>query len=751
MEITVIGAGAIGGTVAAYLIRSGHEVLLCDADPEHVAAINSRGLSITGPVEEFTVAAKAVGPEDLPPVISRAVIAVKSHHTPAAAALLRDRLADDGYVLSLQNGLNTDAIAAEVGADRVVAGFVNFGADYLEPGVVLHGNVATFRVGEPSGGMSERVRELADALPWAEATDNITGYLWAKEAYGAMLFATAVSDLSIADALAEPRYRPLMLALAREVLAQAPVPPMPFDGFDPDDLDGSIDRLVTFNRASAKSHSGIYRDLMVRKRKTEVDDLLGDLSGPLTRYVGELITAIERGERTCEVANLELLAAYERLERLGRPLHAVATVVSAPLRAPAGPLHGVPVAVKDNVAVAGVPQGNGNPRSMAGPATSGDAPVVAALRAPAGPLHGVPVAVKDNVAVAGVPQGNGNPRSMAGPATSGDAPVVAALRAAAADVFATASLLEYAAGAPHPDLPEARNPVDPARTAGGSSGGSAALVAAGVCPAAIGTDTGGSIRIPAAYVGIVGLKPTHGLVPAEGVTPLAPTLDTVGVLARDVATTSAVLTAIAGVDPAPEPAGVTVGLLVDQLDDPRLEEGSRAVLRTAVEQLRAAGVQVVERPGAALRALDETFEPIILHEAWEHLGPLADSDPGYFGPDTDRLLRMGAGVDDAAYQRALARRAELLPAAHALLDGVDVLIGPAVPFVAPESTPVLDSPEGELEGLFSAPANSTGSPALSLPAGTDDAGLPVGLQLTGRPHGDAELLAVAAVVERALA
>lgn len=703
MEITVIGAGAIGGTVAAHLIRDGHDVLLCDADRDHVAAINAHGLRITGPVEEFTVPAKAVGPEDLPPVVGRAVIAVKSHHTSAAAALLRDRLSDDGYVLSLQNGLTTDAIAAEVGADRVVAGFVNFGADYLEPGVVLHGNVATFRVGEPAGGMTDRVRELADVLPWAEATDNIAGYLWAKEAYGAMLFATAVSDLSIADALAEPRYRPLMLGLAREVLAQAPVTPMPFDGFDPDDLEGSLDRLVTFNRASAKSHSGIYRDLMVRHRKTEVDDLLGPLTGPLTRYVGELITAIERGERTCEVANLELLAAYERLERVGRPLNAVACVVSAPLRAPAGP------------------------------------------------LHGVPVAVKDNVAVAGVPQGNGNPRTMAGPVTTADAPVVARLRAAAADVFTTASLLEYAAGAPHPELPEARNPVDPSRTAGGSSGGSAALVAAGVCPAAIGTDTGGSIRIPAAYVGIVGLKPTHGVVPAEGVTPLAPTLDTVGVLARDVATTTAVFGAIVGVGPAPEPAGVTIGLLADQLDDPRLEEGSRAVLRAAVERLRAAGVRVVERSSAPLRALDETFEPIILHEAWEHLGPLADSDPGYFGPDTDRLLRMGAQVDAAAYERALARRAELLPAAHAVLDEVDALLGPAVPYVAPESTPVLDSPEGELEGLFSAPANCTGQPALAMPCGRDAGGLPVGLQLTGRHGSDAELLAVAAVVERALA
>ncbi|MET1007788.1 MAG: 2-dehydropantoate 2-reductase N-terminal domain-containing protein, partial [Propionibacteriaceae bacterium] len=268
MNLVVIGAGAIGGTVAARLIRDGHSVLLCDLDPDHVAALNRDGLHITGPVEDFTVPAAAVLPEDLPDTIERAIVAVKSHHTAAASALLRDRLADDGFVLSLQNGLTADVLAAEVGAERVVVGFVNFGADYLEPGVILQGNVATFRVGEPAGPITPRVEELAAALPWAEATDNITGYLWSKEAYGAMLFATAVSDLSIADALGAAHYRPLMLALAREVLAQAPVRPEAFDGFDPDDLEGSLDRLVTFNRASAKSHTGVYRDLMVRHRKT---------------------------------------------------------------------------------------------------------------------------------------------------------------------------------------------------------------------------------------------------------------------------------------------------------------------------------------------------------------------------------------------------------------------------------------------------------------------------------------------------
>ena len=337
MTFTVIGSGAIGGTIGAHLLQRGHDVLFCDTDPDHVAAINANGFRIVGPTGTFTVPARAVLPADLPPVIHRAILAVKSHHTAGAAELLRDRLAPDGFVLSLQNGLTAEVISEVVGPERVVVGFVNFGADYLEPGVVLQGNIAAFRIGEPAGPVTDRVRELVAALPWAQATDNIAGYLWAKEAYGAMLFATAVSDLPIADVLADPRYRPLMLGLAREVLAQAPVTPEPFDGFDPADLPGSLDRLVTFNRASAKTHSGIYRDLMVRRRKTEVDELLDGLTGPLTMYVGTLIKAIENGERTCEVANLDLLAGYERLERLGRPLHAVVRALPAPARRAAVP------------------------------------------------------------------------------------------------------------------------------------------------------------------------------------------------------------------------------------------------------------------------------------------------------------------------------------------------------------------------------------------------------------------------------
>ena len=321
MQLTIIGAGAIGGTIGAHLARDGHEILLCDTDREHVDAINRDGLRIEGPVENFTVSVPAVTPQGLPGVLGRVAVAVKSHHTEQAAGLLRGRLAPDGYVVSFQNGLTADAITAVTGPGRLIASFVNFGADVIAPGRILQGNIGTFRIGEPGGGaITPRVAELAAALPYAKATSNIMGYLWGKEAYGAMLFAGAVSPLSIADSLADPRWRPLMLAIAREVLAQSPVQPEGFDGFEPDDLEGSLDRLAAFNRGSAKSHSGIYRDQVVRKRKTEVDTQIGGLRGPLTCCVTALIHAIERGERQVGVANLELLAECERAVRDGRPL-----------------------------------------------------------------------------------------------------------------------------------------------------------------------------------------------------------------------------------------------------------------------------------------------------------------------------------------------------------------------------------------------------------------------------------------------
>jgi 2-dehydropantoate 2-reductase len=293
------------------MCRAGHDILLCDADESHVAEINKNGLTIEGPVNEFVVQVPAVTPDGLPESIDHAIVAVKNHHSLAAAELLRTRLTPNGYVLSVQNGLNADALIDAVGRDRVLSSFVNFGADVMGPGRIMQGNIGTFRIGELEGGtITARVIELANALPYSEPTDNVLGYLWGKEAYGAMLWAGAVSDLSIAETLRRPEYRALMLMVAREVLAQAPVKVESFDGFVPDDLEGSLDRLVDFNLRTAKTHSGIYRDLTVRKRKTEIDEMLNDIHGPIFEKIGELIHDIEQGKRVCEVKNLDELAAY---------------------------------------------------------------------------------------------------------------------------------------------------------------------------------------------------------------------------------------------------------------------------------------------------------------------------------------------------------------------------------------------------------------------------------------------------------
>lgn len=703
MQLTIIGAGAIGGTIGAHMVRAGHDVLFCDTDVEHVAAINRHGLVIEGPVANFTVAARAVTPDQLPAELCHVAIAVKSQHTAVAAEPLRGRLAADGYVVSFQNGLNNETLAEVVGEDRVIPSFVNFGADLLAPGRIMQGNVGTFRVGElPGRGITQRVRDLVAALPYAEATDNILGFLWGKEAYGAMLFAGAVSDLSIADSLEQDDWRPLMLSVAREVLAQAPVAPEGFDGFEPEDLEGSLARLADFNRRSAKSHSGIYRDLVVRRRSTEVDGQLGGLKGPLTRHTAALIHAIERGERSCEVPNLRLLAALERAERLGRPLQAVVNLISAPRRAAHGPLLGHPVAVKD---------------------------------------------IFD---VEGLPRGCGNPIAMAGPGAGQDARAVAQLRALGADVFCTTAMLEYAAGATHPQVPETLNPCDLARTAGGSSGGSAAVVAAGVCDMALGTDTGGSVRIPASYCGVVGLKPSHLTLSAEGVQPLAPSLDDVGILARDVASAELLFTSLCP-SPAPPPRELfRIGYLGPGWADGRVQSEVEASFQKALGALAATGSDLLEIPHGELRELASLFDDIFLFEAGRIHGDRVRQDPAHFGPETLRLLTAAVQADEQAYRQALARRERLLPLVSAELDAVDFLLTPAVPFLAPATTPPVDTTEGHDEGLFTSVFNVIGVPAMVLPGGWSDQGLPIGLQLVGAAGSDRQLLAAAATVERIL-
>jgi Asp-tRNA(Asn)/Glu-tRNA(Gln) amidotransferase A subunit family amidase/ketopantoate reductase len=729
----VLGCGAIGGTVAAGLARDGHDVLVSDADPAVVDAVRARGIRIEGPVEEFTARVRAVPLDQLPGQLDGPVLlAVKSHHTAAAATALAGRLHGDGHVVSLQNGLNAGVLGEAVGPGRVVEAFVNFGADVTEPGVVLRGNRATFVIGELDGTISDRVLALTGDIADAEPTDAVLGYLWAKQAYGAMLFATAVSDLPIHTVFDDPAYSDLLLEIGRQVLDQAPVVPMPFDGFDPADLPGSLTRLADFNRGSAKTHSGIYRDLAVWHRPTEAAGILGSLTGPLVCRVAELIDAIERGERQCTKANLDLLAAYERLERLGRPLNAVVRALGSPGRAAAGPLAGQPVAVKDIITVAGVPTGCGSPASDPAPAAR-------------------------------------------------DAVLVSRLRSAGAEVFATTQCLEYAAGFAHPGIGDTRNPRDPSRTSGGSSGGSAALVAAGVCDLAIGSDTGGSIRIPAAYCGIVGLKPSYGLIPLDGVFPLSPTCDHAGTLTATVADTIALLSVLSGDGLAgDEPAGdgatqsadgptgrhspdgrspdtqapgarapggqiVTVGVLAAQLTHPSMTPEVHAAVSGALDRLAAAGWQLREITAPWLDDLSDWEHELTVIVAREAHQVHSSRDTSRYAEGTRALLEYGASVTSAEYEQALARRDELNAQIEQSLAGVDVLAGPTVGFVAPEQDPPFGVGEDSGEGHFTGPYNLTGQPAISLPVPAT--GRPAGLQLAAGRGQDAVLLRVAQAAE----
>ncbi len=158
--ILVWGAGAIGGTIGAAFVRAGHEVVFVDAVADHVAAINARGLRITGPIFEDTVRATAYLPGEVPLVADTAFLCVKAHHTEPAARAIAPHVAPGGFVVSAQNGLNEPVIAKIVGAERTIGCFVNFGADYLEPGVVHFGGRGAVVVGELDGAQTPRIRQL---------------------------------------------------------------------------------------------------------------------------------------------------------------------------------------------------------------------------------------------------------------------------------------------------------------------------------------------------------------------------------------------------------------------------------------------------------------------------------------------------------------------------------------------------------------------------------------------------------------
>jgi 2-dehydropantoate 2-reductase len=307
--ILIWGAGAIGGTLGAYWARAGFDVLLVDKAAEHVEACRTRGLAIEGPIDTFAQVVPAVTPDQVKGRFERIVLAVKAHHTPEALEALAPHLAESGFVLSAQNGLNEIEIAAHVGPERTMGCFVNFGADWLEPGRILYGNRGSVVVGEIDGSVRERTRAMFEQLkvfePDAVLTDDIWGYLWGKLAYGAMLFGTALTPDSMSANFADPARAPAWLALGREVAAVAAarrMRPRGFGEFRPEAFAPGASEaearqvlawLAEFTTWTAKTHSGIYRDLSVRKRRTEVDAQVGIIA-ELGRESGVPTPALDR-------------------------------------------------------------------------------------------------------------------------------------------------------------------------------------------------------------------------------------------------------------------------------------------------------------------------------------------------------------------------------------------------------------------------------------------------------------------------
>lgn len=336
MKITIVGAGAIGGVIGAYLARAGHDVALCDIDVDHVRAINDRGLRIEGPEETFTAQAEALSPEALlarGERLETVLLCVKAQHTEPALRKLLPLAGPDTQVVSCQNGLNENIIAALIGRDRTIGCFVNFSADYLEPGRILYGGPSAFVIGELDGRITPRIQALHAVLTdWGpvRVSDNIWGYLWGKLSYAALLFATAMVDDTMAAVVGNLRYREALMELCSEVLEVADrekVKPLGFDDWEPAlvyprefrnpaVLAAQLSRLEHRMATNKKTRSGIWRDLAVRRRETEVGHQLvpvieiGHRYGlglPLTTFVVQVIRDLESGKRAMGWDNLEAL------------------------------------------------------------------------------------------------------------------------------------------------------------------------------------------------------------------------------------------------------------------------------------------------------------------------------------------------------------------------------------------------------------------------------------------------------------
>ena len=378
-----------------------------------------------------------------------------------------------------------------------------------------------------------------------------------------------------------------------------------------------------------------------------------------------------------------------------------------------------------------------------------------------GPLHGVPVSIKDLIALAGVPTTAASEVMGRAPAGS-DAVVVARLRAAGAILIGKCNLHEFAFGTTGEDssFGQTLHPLDPNRSPGGSSGGSAVSVVTGMAFATLGTDTGGSIRIPAAGCGLVGLKPTFGEVSCDGVVPLAPSLDHVGPLTRCVRDARLVFHAIrdhrgdgsAPTNGAAQKLGCPRPYFLDRIDD-----GVRAVFDRALSRLTDADWTVEDAPVQHAHDAATIYLHLVLSEAAAMHATTLERQPQDYTPSVRLRLELGRYVLAEDYVRAQHGRAVLSRAVDAALAGRDALVLPSLAIPAPPLDATTAEVGDQMEPLRSIMLrltqlfNTTGHPAVSIPCGLTLAGLPCGLQLVGHRHRTDHLLDVAEAVETALA
>ena len=413
-----------------------------------------------------------------------------------------------------------------------------------------------------------------------------------------------------------------------------------------------------------------------------------------------------------------------------------------------------------------------DPRLNAFITVTADAARDRARAEPPAPLRGAPLALKDLFDVAGIPTTGGS-KLFAANIPAADSAVAARLDAAGAVELGKTNLHEWAFGVTtdNPHFGPTRNPWAPDRIPGGSSGGNAAAIAAGMCFGAIGSDTGGSIRIPAALCGIVGLKPTYGRVSLRGAIPLAWSLDHAGPMTRTVRDAAVLLQAIAGYDPRdPASADVPVDDYLAEIDSGARGlrvgvVGGRFFARLAAAEQPApdvaaafrAALDVLAREGAVLETLElprtdelrETQAVIIGTEAAAYHRERIAAHRAEFGPDVAKRIELGLRRTGTEYALARRTRDELRREYGAALAAYDAIALPTTPITAPlrEGQDAV-SAAATLTAYTSA-FNLTGLPAISIPCGFAGDGLPIGLQLVARPWAEARLVRVARAYERA--